>query len=255
MDVVHEQLVQAGIRFRQWMHDNLAHAANRFDLAIIGVPRFGWMDRSIGAPVEGALWLRVVSEEKQWVGDAFWTGNLAANAFAALRKPYVLDVCEWEEWRHLRAELMTLMPGEPCSPTKALHLPDEWWVDLRKTTDAIAAMPTDRVNTDQAEVTGRIQQHFGDSADPTVHRWETAHGDLRWANLVGPDFGLLDWKQWGRAPAGMDAATLLCDSLEVPEVTERVRDVFADVLDNEAGQLTQRYTEARLLHRSSATTC
>ncbi|WP_052685164.1 hypothetical protein [Lentzea aerocolonigenes] len=241
---MHEQLVQAGIRFRQWMLGNLAHAAGHFGLALIGPPEFGWLDRSIGAPVEGTRWLRVVSEEEQWVGDACWTGNLAANVFDALRKPYVLDVCEWDDWRRVRAELMTLMPGEPCSPAEALRLPDEWWIDLRKTTDAIAAMPTDRFSTDQAEVAGRIQQHYGNSVNPAVRHWETAHGDLRWANLRGPDFGLLDWKQWGRAPVGMDAATLLCDSFAVPELAERVRDVFADVLD--AGRLAQLYVEARV---------
>jgi hypothetical protein len=98
-------------------------------------------------------------------------------------------------------------------------------------------MPTDRVHTDQAEVSDMIQQHFGNSVNHRVHQWKTVHGDLRWANLMGPDFGLLGWKQWGRAPAGMDPATLLCDSLEVPEVAERVREVFADVLDNDAGHL------------------
>jgi hypothetical protein len=67
-EVVHEQLVQAGIRFRQWMLDNLAHAASHFRCAVTGPPRHGWMDRSIGAPVEGARWHRVVSEEKQRVG-------------------------------------------------------------------------------------------------------------------------------------------------------------------------------------------
>ncbi|MET9626994.1 aminoglycoside phosphotransferase [Lentzea sp. NPDC006480] len=236
-----EQLIQAGIRFRQWMHENLAHAAAHFGLAVTGPPRFGWQDRSIGAPVERTLWLRVVSEEEQWAGDALWTGNFAANAFTDVRKPYVLDVHEWEDWRRQRAELMTLMPG---SPAEALSLPDEWWTELRKTTDAIARTPTDRVNTDQAEVAGRIQQHYGNSVNPTVRRWETAHGDLRWANLRGPDFGLLDWKQWGRAPVGMDAATLLCDSQETPELAERVRDVFADVLD--AGRLAQLYVAARV---------
>ena len=243
---VQEQLIQAGIRFRQWMHDNLVHAARHFGLAVVGQPRLGWMDRSIGAPVEGTLWLRVVSEEKQWAGDSFWTGNLAANAFAALRKPYVLDVHEWEERRRQRAELMTLVPGSPCSPTEALRLPDEWWIDLRKTTDVIAAMPTDRVNTDQGEVTGRIQHNYGNSVNPAVRQWETVHGKLHWANLMGPDFGLLDWEQWGRAPAGTDAATLLCDSLAVPELAERVRDVFADVLDSDAGQFAQLYVATRV---------
>jgi hypothetical protein len=63
---------------------------------------------------------------------------------------------------------------------------------------------------------------------------------------VGPDFGLLDWEQWGRAPAGTDAATLLADSLVVPELAERVRDVFGDVLDSDAGQLAQLYVAARV---------
>ncbi|MFC3894489.1 aminoglycoside phosphotransferase [Lentzea rhizosphaerae] len=240
-----EQLVQAGIRFRQWMHENLAHAARHFRLAVTGPPKLGWMDRSIGAPVEGPLWLRVVSEERQWVGDTLWTGNLAANVFATLRKPRVLDIYEWEDWRQQRAELMTLMPGSPCSVTEALRMPDEWWIDLRRTTDVIAATPTDRVNTDQGEVSGRIQHHYGNSVNPTVHQWETAHGKLHWANLMAPDFGLLDWQQWGRAPAGTDAATLLCDSLVVPELAERVRDVFADVLDSDAGQLAQLHVAAR----------
>jgi hypothetical protein len=77
---------------------------------------------------------------------------------------------------------MTMVPGEPCSPTGALRLPDEWWVDLRKTTDVIAAMPTDRVNTDQGQVSGRILHHYGNSVNPIVRRWETVHGKLHWAN-------------------------------------------------------------------------
>ncbi|MEV6241920.1 aminoglycoside phosphotransferase [Lentzea sp. NPDC051838] len=246
---MHEKLVQIGIRFRQWMHDNLTHAATHFGLTVTGPPRHGWMDRSISAPTEGALWLRVVSEDQHWSGDDIWTGNQAANALAGLPKPYVLDVYEWTNWQHQRAELMTLLPGTPCTPTDALHLTDDWWLNLRKTMDTIAATPTDRVNTAQAEVTGRIQHHFGDAAVHKVHQWETAHGDLRWAHLMGPDFGLLDWKQWGRAPAGTDAATLLHDSLAVPELAERVREVFADVLNTDAGQLAQRYVKAKRARR------
>ena len=172
--------------------------------------------------------------------------------FATLPKPHVLDVYEWEEWRQQRAELMTLAPGSPCSPTDTLRhapdLPDRWWTQLRRTIEAVAATPTDRVHSDQALVTGRIQQHFGNSVNPVVHQWETVHGNLHWANLMGPDFGLLDWELWGRGPAGTDAPTLYCYSLLVPDTAERVRDTFAHVLDTDAGQLALFYVTARLLH-------
>lgn len=125
---------------------------------------------------------------------------------------------------------MTLAPGSACSPTEtlshAVDLPDQWWTQLRTTIDVIAATPTTRVHADQALVTGRIQQYFGNSVNPVVRHWETVHGDLHWANLMGPAFGLLDWELW-----------------------ERVRDTFADVLTTDTGQLALFYAAARLLHR------
>ncbi|MDX8048593.1 aminoglycoside phosphotransferase [Lentzea sp. BCCO 10_0798] len=250
------QLSEADAQFREWMHENLDRAATHFNLTIIGEPSLGWLDRSISAPVrriDEQMWLRVVSEDRQWIAGEFWTGNLEANAFTALSKPRVVDVFEWEHGRHQRAELMTLVPGSPCSRTDALRhtadLPDEWWAELRRTSKLIAAMPTDRVNADQALVTGRMQQQFGNSVNPVVREWETVHGDLHWANLMGPQFGLLDWESWGRGPVGTDAATLLSYSLLVPQTAERVRDTFADVLATDAGLLAQFYVAARLLHR------
>lgn len=109
LDLVHtETTVNAAdiARFRQWMHKNLSHAADHFGLTVTGPARLGWLDRSISAPVEASdrrLWLRVVSEDKQWTGGEFWTGNLDANVFSTLPKPQVLDVYEWEEWRQQRA--------------------------------------------------------------------------------------------------------------------------------------------------------
>ncbi|KJK43564.1 aminoglycoside phosphotransferase [Lentzea aerocolonigenes] len=248
-------LSEADRKFRQWMRANLSHAADHFGLTVVGHARLGWFDRSISARVQAAdrqLWLRVVSEEKQWTDGDFWTGNFDANAFATLSKPRVLDVYEWEEWRQQRAELMTLAPGSTCSPTdvlnQAVDLPDEWWTRLRRTIQTVAATPTDRINADQALVTGRIQQHFGNSVSPVVRQWETVHGDLHWANLMGPDFSLLDWESWGRGPVGTDPATLLCYSLLVPETADRVRNTFAHVLDTDAGRLAQLYAAARLLH-------
>lgn len=238
------------------MGTNLDHAADHFGLTVGAEPMFGWLDRSISAPVsrdDDQYWLRVVSEDRKWIGGDFWTGNLDANVFTDIAKPRVLEVFEWEEWRQQRAELMTRLPGRPCSPTDALRvvvdLPAQWWAELRRSITVIAAKPTKRVNTPQEKVTDRIQERFGDAVDPTVTRWETVHGDLHWANLVGPQFGLLDWELWGQGPAGTDAATLLCYSLLVPEVAEHVRELFADVLDTPAGRLAQLFAVARLPRR------
>lgn len=239
------------------MRENLDRAAAHFRLTVTGEPSLGCMDRSISAHARGPgeqMWLRVVSEDRQWIEGEFWTGNLEANAFTNLSKPRVVDIFEWEDGRHQRAELMTSMPGTPCSRTDVLRhmsdLPDEWWAELRRTSESIAAMPTNRVNADQALVSGRMQQQFGNSVNPVVHQWETVHGDLHWANLMGPEFALLDWESWGRGPVGTDAATLLSYSLLVPQAAERVHDTFADVLTTDAGVLAQFYVAARLLHRA-----
>ncbi|MFD4636869.1 aminoglycoside phosphotransferase [Lentzea sp. NPDC058436] len=249
-------LSDADAQFRQWMLENLHRAAAHFGLALIGEPRLGWMDRSIGVLAgrgDEQFWLRVVSENKQWISGDFWTGNLDANALTGLAKPRVLDVYEWEEHRQQRAEVLTLLPGSPCSRDDVLRepidLPGEWWAELRRTLDVIASAPTERVNADQEMVNGRIRQRFGESTDATVDEWETVHGDLHWANLMRPDFGLLDWEWWGRGPAGTDAATLLSYSLLVPEVAERVRSVFGDVLESESGRLAQLYVASRLFRR------
>ncbi|GAA3891112.1 hypothetical protein GCM10022243_65000 [Saccharothrix violaceirubra] len=247
---------EADARFKKWMRENLTRAAEHFGLVVSGEPVLGWVDRSISAPVrkDGSdYWLRVVSEDKQWIGGNFWTGNLDANVFDGLAKPRVLDVFEWEEWRQQRAEVMTRMPGTPCSLTDALRvavdLSDQWWAELRRTVDTVAATSTTRVNSGPDKLAERLVQRFGDVVDVTAAEWETVHGDLHWANLFGPRFGLLDWEMWGRGLKGSDAATLLCYSLLVPDVAERVRAVFADVLDTSAGRVAQLYVVARLRRR------
>ncbi|MGH3620236.1 MAG: aminoglycoside phosphotransferase [Sciscionella sp.] len=202
-------------------------------------------------------WLRVVSEEPQWLPGDFWTGNSDANVFVGLAKPRVLDTTEWDEqgWRRVRAEVMTRMPGHPCSPTDVLRapldLPVTWWAQLRRTIGAIGSTPTTRFNVDQDKITRRVRAAFGDRVELRIDRWETVHGDLHWSNLLAPEFGLVDWEMWGRGPAGTDAATLYCYSLLVPAMAHRVREVFADVLDMPAGRLAQVCVAARLLTRAA----
>jgi hypothetical protein len=244
--------------FRNFQRYNLGRAADHFGVTVIGAPSFGWRLRSVGVPVDGRYgmcWLRVVSEEPQWAQGYAWTGNLDANVITNIVKPRVLDVFEWAErdWRNQRAEMMTLLPGQPCSPTDVLReqpdVPTAWWTDLRQSLGLLSATRTKRTHADQARVTDRVRARFGDEAGTTVTDWAAAHGDLHWSNLVRPRLGMLDWELWGTAPAGTDAATLLCYSLLVPEVADHVHETFADLLDTPSGRVAQLYVVARLLRR------
>ena len=244
--------------FRLWMRQNLETAARHFQATIAGPAVFGWLDRTIGARCTQSgheRWLRVASEQLEWAGGLMWTGNVESSVVTGIPKPIVLDVHEWEQdhWRRQRAELMTLLPGQPCSPTDVAQLDDEpsshWWSQLGDALTRLAATPTTRVSINQAKVDRRTRAAFGTSIRVEIQHWETVHGDLHWANLMLP-FGILDWEQWGTGPAGYDAATLYCYSLTQPYLAEKVREKFSDVLDSPSGRCALLYVAARLLDRS-----
>jgi hypothetical protein len=193
--------VNADATFRNWMRLNLARAAETFGLSVTGAPVFGWRLRSIGAVAHGpngACWLRVVSEQPQWATGEFWTGNQDANALTELPKPVVLASSEWDEagWRSQRAEVMTLLPGEPCSPSDVLRteveLSDSWYSELRRSLRQLASTSTTRINVTQTKVTGLIRAAFGQHRNLQINHWETVHGDLHWGNLLLPQLGILD---------------------------------------------------------------
>lgn len=250
---------EADRRFRTWMRQNLDRASRHFGLTVVAEPIFGWLLRSISAPAEGTdgrVWLRVVSERSEWTHGHAWTGNADANVLRDLPKPRVVEVHEWAEgeWRRQRAEVLTLLPGAPCSPTADARpdivLPPQWWEDLQRAVARLAVTPTNRVSCDQDRIDRRVREIFGNIGEIRIEHWETVHGDMHWANLHTSPFGLLDWEQWGRGPAGTDAATLYCYSLAVPHLAQRVRACFP-VLDTPDGHRAQLYVTARLLHRAS----
>lgn len=47
----------------------------------------------------------------------------------------------------------------------------------------------------------------------------------------------MDWEGWGTAPTGYDAATLYLHSLPVPDLAERVRKEFCNLLGDPAGRV------------------
>ncbi|QYN18888.1 hypothetical protein [Amycolatopsis sp. DSM 110486] len=88
----------------------------------------------------------------------------------------------------------------------AACLPDAWWTMVRESFAALAAHQTDRVGMAQAHFTKRVGEVFP-GVDTFVDEWTTAHADVHWHNLSAEGH-LIDWEDWGRAPRGLDAATL-----------------------------------------------
>lgn len=244
--------------WRDWMRGMLSAAADRFGLIVTGSPVWGWRDRSAGARTAGAAgprWLRVVTDDVRWAHGDWWTGNSDANTITGVTKPTVLGTAEWEEGpRRVRAEVMTLVPGHPCSPadilTRELRLPRQWWPELRRSLHVLAATPTSRECVSAAMLADRLRSRFGIDVSSRAVRWETVHGDLHWANLHQPQLAMVDWEWWGRGPTGLDAATLYCYSFLAPATAQRVHDTFGDILSTPQGAIAQLYVCARLLARA-----
>lgn len=244
-------------RHRTHMHTLLNDAAHGFGLELVGEGVFGWRDRTLGALARGpngGRWVRVTTEFPRWAYGRFWTGNADASAITGIPRPEVVAVAEWDDPpRRVRAEAATVLSGRVCSASSYLHdrpqVSANWWANLRGALDRLAFVETGRIAVDQATVTRRLTVFFGEALDPTVTHWHTAHADLHWNNLLGPELGILDWESWGTGPAGLDAAILYCHSLTHPEIAARVRQVFADQLDTPDGLRAQLFVIARLLLR------
>jgi hypothetical protein len=150
--------------------------------------------------------------------------------------------------------MTTVVPGHPCLPSDVLRqdpdLPQEWWAELRRSLDVVAATPTRRISVDAGQMTDRLRGQLGIELDAGAVTWGTAHGDLHWANLFGPQLAIIDREGWGRGPVGLDAATLYYYSLPAPGTAEHVYRTFRDILSAPAGTVAQFYAIARLLARA-----
>jgi hypothetical protein len=100
---------------------------------------------------------------------------------------------------------------------------------------------SDWTNTD-------IHAHFDVELPDEVFEdlaWTTAHADLHWGNLRGPELCILDWESWRPAPAGYDAATLYCNSLLHPPTARRLR--AQPVFETRSGQIALLFAIVRYL--------
>ncbi|WP_229921375.1 hypothetical protein [Streptomyces noursei] len=168
-------------------------------------------------------------------------------------RPRLHSVHEWhdDEFAY-RGELYDRVVQQPLSDGALISseptLPESWWAALRTSLDAVSSVETERIAIRQERLRWALPQ-FLDAADieTDVPSWSTAHADIQWSNLVGPDLCILDWERWGLAPTGYDAATLFISSLAVPEVASRIRREFADVLDTPAGRFSELVVASEFL--------
>ncbi|MFE3553272.1 hypothetical protein ACFXKW_00060 [Streptomyces sp. NPDC059193] len=206
--------------------------------------------RSLGGRTERDTWVRIERRGFERIGPQGWNGTEAAAVLHGVAMPEWYRGVAWREpgepvmWRADELELLVCPSvGKGALVLEDPGLPDAWWAALNASLDALAAQQTPRIATPdtvtitQEQVTRTLGAVFPGVADTRIERWAPAHADLTWANVMGPEFSLIDWEDWGMAPRGLDSATLWGNALAVPELANRVhRERRAD-LESRDGKL------------------
>ncbi|MEU9301914.1 phosphotransferase [Streptomyces sp. NPDC048269] len=191
--------------------------------------------RSVGARTEQGTWVRIERRGFERIGQQGWNGTEAAAVLRGVVMPQWYQGVTWREadepvmWRADELELVAAQPlGKGALVREDPGLPEAWWAGLNGSLNALSSQHTYRIATPDSErvtqelVTRKLGEVFPAVTDTTVGRWVPAHGDLTWANVMGPEFCLIDWEDWGMAPRGLDAATLWGNALAVPDLADRV---------------------------------
>lgn len=236
----------------------LREAADRLGVTIEGDAVHGLYDRTMAAPASGQTWLRVNAQHPRWTGDEMWDGIATATGepFDSIPMPHHLRSAVWtDDDLTVRADLLTYVGQQAIGTGLVLQdhvkLPDPWWKALRSGLEPLKRITTTkRVAADPRERS--FQTHFlasfGVEIDAERVEMAMSHGDMHFGNLTAPELVILDWENWGWAPAGYDAAHLICSASLHPDVTARVHTEFADVLDTYSGGVAQLTAASKYLH-------
>jgi len=217
---------------------------------------WGWQGRTLGTSVianDQTAWLRLASDPHHY-STFWWDGPSQATTLPrALPRPRLHATCSWtdDHWRY-RAELFDRAPNA-ISPTLVIthdpDLPAAWWEQLRDALHTLANTPTPRIAVQQQYLDHAMPRLLGTPINTrSLAPWTTCHGDLHFANLIGPDLLMLDWEGWGMAPAGYDAARLHATCLLRPATAALVREELAEFLDTPAGRHAELVVITELLH-------
>jgi hypothetical protein len=161
------------------------------------------------------------------------------------------DGVSWHAFQFTRAPSPSIQ-STPWISAPMPDLGDRWIADLSRALAAVSAAPLSRWVIHPGLVARVIAQRFGRKAPYDIDEWRSAHGDLNWGNLTAPELSLLDWEQWGAAPRGFDAATLLSLSIGEAALYRRLERAFAGELATPSGKVARLFTLARRLNRIEA---
>ncbi|MFI2363041.1 phosphotransferase [Promicromonospora sp. NPDC019610] len=242
-------------RLAAYLHD----AADRLGVAIESERVHGLYDRTIAARVSGPAWLRLTTEQPRWTDkDTMWDGIAAATGepFDDIPMPrHVRSVIWTDDGLVVRADLLTYVGqhaiGKGLVLDREVDLGDHWWQALQTGLEPLQRITTTkRVAADPRE--GSFRNHFlasfGVKIEPERVEMAMSHGDLHFGNLTAPELVILDWENWGWAPAGYDAAHLLCSAILQPAIVARVRAEFAGLLDTYSGAVAVLTAASKYLH-------
>lgn len=215
--------------------------------------------RSVGLRTDRDTWVRIERRMVDKIPVQGWNGTECAARLEGVAQPVWHGSVVWREtdepvmWR---ADETGLLPGRPVGTavlSEDPQLSDEWWEALNASLNALATQETRRVATPdtvtltQDLVTESIRDVFADDLDTTVERWVPAHADLNWANVSAPAFSIFDWEDWGKAPLGLDSASLWVSSLAVPALADRVRRERRSDVQSRDGKLMTLFVCSKIL--------
>lgn len=157
-------------------------------------------------------------------------------------KPRVLHLRDWTAdgvvWRAMLSERApSPMVAWDLRETGRHPVSDAWLAELKAALAAVSQLGAKHWRRSPQLVADWIGEHLGRDLPTDFDVAYTAHGDLTWRNLTAPRLCLLDWENWGLAPAGFDAAFLIVRSLDDPALTRRLLAVFDDVLSTPSGRV------------------
>jgi hypothetical protein len=239
--------------FRQ---NAIREACRILDAEPVGEARYSERSNTIGTHIrsrDGASsWLKLAQVSTK-LGEWLRRGELAVRPFEGVPMPEILREFECGSdglnWHALQFSFApspaVLTQSWIARPLKTVE--DRWLKQLKQAILNINKAPLTRWGVHPGHVARLIGRRFGKSAPHTVDEWRTAHGDLQWSNLTAPDLMLLDWENWGAAPRGFDAATLLSHSFMDPALFRRIEAVFAEDLNTPSGVVARLFQYSRIL--------
>jgi hypothetical protein len=218
-------------------------------------------DVSYGAKSAGCIvthssfkerWLRVKWGLTGQLSRFLWDGEVLSIGVEGVSKPRIFGHFDWEAIGICyRAIMMSVARGMISKQHHLDHAPvlePLWWEKLADAIAKVQAKQTDRVYITYERMAQQLGARFGLKLRPLFPHWQTAHGDLHWANLTAPEFSIIDWETWGQAPYGFDIAHLHAFSVTESAVVSRIKDVFSPVTAKPEYDVTFLYVASELMH-------